>query len=108
MEFVALHGDILTEVLISVHSGGELGKVVLGKVEFITFHSDILAKVLITVHSGGEKLVVSWGAANSLNSIHVASGFNLDETSGSWVSGNSEWWFVEVWRSIGGDGTNKS
>jgi len=24
MEFVALHGDILTEVLISVHTGGEV------------------------------------------------------------------------------------
>ena len=108
MEFVTLHGNILTEVLITVHSGGELGKVVLSEVEFVSLHGDILTEVLITIHSGGEELVVRWGAANSLNSIHVAGRLNLDKTGSSWVSSDGEWWFVEVWRGIGGNGTNES
>merc|ERR1719443_194464 len=52
---LALHDNILAEVLIAVHASRELGTgadllVVIG----LTLHDDVLTKVLVTVHAGGE------------------------------------------------------
>merc|ERR1712166_311876 len=46
----------MTEIFISVHSSGELDKVLLLLVivVFITFHDDVLTKVFISVHAGGK------------------------------------------------------
>jgi hypothetical protein len=109
VEFVTLHGDVLTKILVSVHASSELGlNKVLVEVEFVTLHGDILTKILITVHTSGEKHVTGWCAHDSSDSRLGTSGLNLNETSGSWVSGDSEWWFVEGWWGISSNIGNKS
>ena len=93
-------------------SGGldlDWGPSLLDIVEFVTLHGDIFSEVLITVHSGGEELTASWGAGNSINSIHSACRLDLDETSSSWMGGNSEWWLVEEsWGISGGMSCGRS
>jgi hypothetical protein len=61
VEFISLHGDVFTEVFISVHAGGELDVFcwLLDEVEFVTLHGDILTEVFISVHTSGE-LDVFW------------------------------------------------
>ena len=79
MEFLTLHGDVLSEIFITVHTGGELDEVVLVVVEFLTLHDDILSKVLVSVHAGGEKALDSWNVGS-------VAGIGLEETSSSWDS----------------------
>ena len=61
MEWLTLHDNILTEVLVTVHTGGEKSlRLLLVVVEWLTLHDNILTEVLITVHTSGEKSGVSW------------------------------------------------
>ena len=66
VERLALHGDILSEVLVTVHAGGELSAgASLLEVERLTLHGDVVAEVLIAVHASRElsKLVEVEGLA---------------------------------------------
>merc|ERR1712021_309085 len=68
MEWLSLHDDVLTKVLVTVHAGSEelVGSWLLIIVEWLSLHDDVLTKVLVTVHTGGEKslllllVVVEW------------------------------------------------
>merc|ERR1711988_1380410 len=60
-EWFSLHDDVLTEVLVTIHTSGEKSLwLLLVVVEWFSLHDDVLTEVLITVHTSGEELVGSW------------------------------------------------
>ena len=66
VESLTLHGDILSEVLVTVHAGGKLGAgASLLEVERLALHGDVVSEVLIAVHASRElgKLAVVEGLA---------------------------------------------
>ena len=50
---ITFHDNVLTKVLVSVHTGGELGHLLV-VVIFVTLHDDVLSKVFISVHACSE------------------------------------------------------
>ena len=71
VEFLSLHGDVLSEVLISVHSSGE---------------EHVVWDAVNTSNSG-------------MLAVSLSLGLELEESSGSWVF-LSEWWGIKGWWSI--------
>merc|ERR1719331_2469153 len=83
VEFISFHSNILTEVLVTVHSSGELNEGLV-EVEFISFHSNILTEVLVTVHSSGELNEV----LVEVEFISVHSGGELSKSMWLWLKWN--------------------
>ena len=77
VELITLHGNILTEVFISVHAFSErLGWLggcgwFLNEMEFVSLHGDVLSKVLVSIHASSEvdvRVVVNMMSLDSLGS----------------------------------------
>jgi hypothetical protein len=55
MEFLTFHCDVLTKILISVHTYSEKFLLIsLVIVEFLSLHCDVLSKVFISIHTNSE------------------------------------------------------
>ena len=84
VEFISLHGDVLTKILISIHTSGEKFLVgwSLDVVELVTLHGDVFTKIFISVHTSGEELNIgrSSGETSSASGI----GGDLNESSSGW------------------------
>ena len=126
MELLSLHGDVLSEVLISVHADGEelsvsglvvfvggvglseaiggllsliLGvRVGLSVMELLSLHGDVLSEIFVSVHADGEELLVR-GSADNTVAFSLLASRKLNEAS-SRGPGLSPGGLVEVSRGI--------
>merc|ERR1719240_1009957 len=77
--------DVLTEVLITVHAGGEelIGSWLLVVVEWFSLHDDVLTKILVSVHAGSEELVIWDAGKTSSRDSRLRASAELEESSSS-------------------------